>query len=683
MAQMTKWQKAVLESQLKSEQEAVDAIKKSYQQALKDIKAKIKELSADELTQSKVYQIEYQKALQGQISSIIDDMQSQQYETISAYLKGCYEGGYVGAMYGIKGQGIPIIVPIDQEQVARAVVTDSKLSKDLYSSMGKYLNPLKKAVTQEISRGMAAGEHWNDIAARIEQRTSIGWSNAIRIARTEGHRIQNAAKMDAMEKAKESGADVVKQWDSTMDGNTRKSHRKLDGQIREMDDMFEVNGHKAKSPGHFGRPEEDINCRCAILERARWALDDDELETLKQKEEFWGLDNSKSFDDFKAKYKEASSNDAKIKELSKKIEDAKKDISKLSKLMLSGKSTQNIINDYYDAMASLKSATKELESVMGKAAKASTYAKKKKAPAKKKAVESVPKAPAKKKETTVDAREIQSKIIEYKKLLPKYAELSENGETEAIKKFYTNNYNSTLKAIEDLKSKLEEQGSTAKRTVTQLTGFKRFETAQDADSHYRSLTKKQWATMKHDERTALYKYTGKSFIPMNSSLRAGNYRKGETPNDRLIDRATSAIDKCEVDTDVVARRGVRWSAAAKMLGIPEDSAKKSVLDALIGKTVEDKGFMSCGAAMDSGFFSGVTLTLYLPKGTKAVYAEPFSRYGGTSPSKLWDGKEEAHGVGDECELLLQRGSQFTVQAIDTDANGYVTNITLLLTGQVY
>lgn len=632
MAQMTKWQKAVLESQLKSEQEAVDAIKKSYQQALKDIKAKIKELSADELTQSKIYQIEYQKALQGQISSIIDDMQSQQYETISAYLKGCYEGGYVGAMYGIKGQGIPIIVPIDQEQVARAVVTDSKLSKDLYSSMGKYLNPLKKAVTQEISRGMAAGEHWNDIAARIEQRTSIGWSNAIRIARTEGHRIQNAAKMDAMEKAKESGADVVKQWDSTMDGNTRKSHRKLDGQIREMDDMFEVNGHKAKSPGHFGRPEEDINCRCAILERARWALDDDELAALKQKEEFWGLDNTKSFDDFKAKYKDASSSDAKIKELSKKIEDAKKDISKLSKLMLSGKSTQNIISDYYDAMASLKSATKELESVMGKAAKASTYAKKKKAPAKKKATESVPDAEPKKTTT---------------------------------------------------KKEPTKKKSTEKRTVTQLTGFKRFETAQDADSHYRSLTKKQWATMKHDERTALYKYTGKSFIPMNSSLRAGNHRKGETPNDRLIDRATSAIDKCEIDTDVVARRGVGWSAAAKMLGIPEDSAKKSVLDALIGKTVEDKGFMSCGAAMDSGFFSGVTLTLYLPKGTKAVYAEPFSRYGGTSPSKLWDGKEEAHGVGDECELLLQRGSQFTVQAIDTDANGYVTNITLLLTGQVY
>ena len=28
-------------------------------------------------------------------------------------------------------------------------------------------------------------------------------------------------------------------------------------------------------PGGFGRPEEDINCRCALLQRARWALGND------------------------------------------------------------------------------------------------------------------------------------------------------------------------------------------------------------------------------------------------------------------------------------------------------------------------------------------------------------------------------------------------------------------------
>ena len=324
MARMTKQQQAAMKSQLNSEAEVIEQIKKSYQQALSDIKGKIKELSADELTQSKIYQIEYQKALKSQIETIIDNMQSNQYTDISAYLKGCYEDGYIGAMYSIAGQGIPVLMPIDQDQIARAVVTDSKLSKDLYTSMGKYLKPLKKAVTQEISRGMAAGEHWNDIAARIENRTSIGWSNAIRIARTEGHRIQNAARLDAMEKAKESGADVVKQWDSTMDGSTRKSHRKLDGQIREMDELFEINGHKAKSPGHFGRPEEDINCRCAILERARWALDEDELEELKKKADYFEIDKSDEFEEFREKYLKASRMESERREAVTEIADAAK-----------------------------------------------------------------------------------------------------------------------------------------------------------------------------------------------------------------------------------------------------------------------------------------------------------------------------------------------------------------------
>lgn len=39
----------------------------------------------------------------------------------------------------------------------------------------------------------------------------------MRITRTEGHRIQQASTLDAQRAAKKRGADVVKQWDSTLD----------------------------------------------------------------------------------------------------------------------------------------------------------------------------------------------------------------------------------------------------------------------------------------------------------------------------------------------------------------------------------------------------------------------------------------------------------------------------------
>lgn len=127
-------------------------------------------------------------------------------------------------------------------------------------------------------------------------------NNAIRITRTEGHRIQQRSALDAQYVAKEKGADVLKQWDSTLDNRTRPHHRRLDGQIRELDEPFEVDGLKADAPGYFGRASEDCNCRCCLLQRARWALDEDELGELKERAAYFGLDKIKDFEDFKQKY---------------------------------------------------------------------------------------------------------------------------------------------------------------------------------------------------------------------------------------------------------------------------------------------------------------------------------------------------------------------------------------------
>lgn len=215
-------------------------------------------------------------------------------------------------MYDLAGQGIPLIVPINQNQVAKAIQLDSKLSKTLYESLGEDVSKLKTAVRAQVSRGIANGSTWNEIAKTLAERnmknTPFGTAinNSIRIARTEGHRVQNAAKMDSMSEAKKKGADVVKQWDSTLDGRTRDTHRKLDGQIRELDEPFEVAGMKADAPGYFGNPAEDCNCRCAVLQRARWALDESELETLKERAEYYGLDKTENFEDFKEKYLNAS-----------------------------------------------------------------------------------------------------------------------------------------------------------------------------------------------------------------------------------------------------------------------------------------------------------------------------------------------------------------------------------------
>ena len=77
----------------------------------------------------------------------------------------------------------------------------------------------------------------------------------------------------------------------------------VDGQIRELDQPFiNIYGEEAMFPEDFGIAREDVNCRCVMLHRARWALDEDELDTLKERAEFYGIDKVKDFEEFKSKY---------------------------------------------------------------------------------------------------------------------------------------------------------------------------------------------------------------------------------------------------------------------------------------------------------------------------------------------------------------------------------------------
>lgn len=307
---MNKRQKEVIEEQLHNEEKTIASLKNTYKQALKDCEQKIRELSARtdmENLQSIIYQKQYQEALKAQLEGVLANLQSNSYATVSDYLTKCYRDGYTGVMYDLQQTGIPIIMPIDQAAVVRAIQTDSKLSKSLYDKMGEDVTYLKKAVRAEVSRGIANGSTWNEVAGKLSRHMANtpfqrAYNNSIRIARTEGHRIQVQSAMDAQKIAKSKGADIVKQWDSTLDGNTRDLHRLLDGQIREIDEPFEVGGRKVEAPGMFGDPAEDCNCRCCLLQRARWALDDDELQRLKDRAEYFGLDKTKDFEEYQTKY---------------------------------------------------------------------------------------------------------------------------------------------------------------------------------------------------------------------------------------------------------------------------------------------------------------------------------------------------------------------------------------------
>ena len=323
---MNRRQKLVQQQFLNNEAELVKRLEKVYDQALTDINDKIRNLNftinnlkleyswlddgdpekarIKSMIQSKIYQRDYQEQLQKQVDGILKRIDVAEIDNIKDYLDTCYSDAFIGNMFDAHGQGIPLLMPIDQEAMVRAVQLESKISKGLYTRLGEDVKLLKKRITSEVSRGISTGMTYAQVATQLKNQTRIGYNKAIRIARTEGHRIQTTATMDAMKSAKDIGADVVKQWDATLDARTRSSHAKVDGEIREIDKPFS-NG--LMFPGDpNGRPEEVINCRCALLQRARWALDDEELQELKDRANYYGLDKTDEFDDFKKKYLKAT-----------------------------------------------------------------------------------------------------------------------------------------------------------------------------------------------------------------------------------------------------------------------------------------------------------------------------------------------------------------------------------------
>lgn len=322
---MNNRQKLVQQQFLNNEKTVIDRLQYIYDQSLTEINKKIRnlEFTIGDLTeeydwlddddpkkeiirskiQSKIYQKQYQEALQQQVDGILKQMQTKQFLTISDYLDTCYEDGFIGTVFDMHGQKVPLMMPLDQTKMVRAIQLESKISKGLYTKLGEDVTTLKKRITAEVTRSISTGTSYAQCAKRLAGQTKIGYNKSVRIARTEGHRIQTTAAMDAMEQAKDRGADVVKQWDATLDDVTRESHMAVDGEIRELDEPFS-NG--LMFPGDpSGGAAEVVNCRCALLQRARWALDEDELQTLQDRAAYFGLDKSDQFNDFKKKYLKA------------------------------------------------------------------------------------------------------------------------------------------------------------------------------------------------------------------------------------------------------------------------------------------------------------------------------------------------------------------------------------------
>lgn len=242
---------------------------------------------------------------------------------------------------------------------------------------------------------------------------------------------------------------------------------------------------------------------------------------------------------------------------------------------------------------------------------------------------------------------------------------------------------------------------------------KMFASRDGADRYYRPKLDKFWDKTTEKEKYSVWEYTQNS-NPINKSLSGyhdtwdrddfkglgktdlgheDKWRKFNTDSfekkfgkdghkdyKTVVEKLTNVIDKSKMDDSVYLVRGSDAEGLAGLLEgnlISFDDARKLIkknniedLKKVIkGQKFTNHSFTSTGIASGTGFNDDIAYEIFAPKGTKYIYAEPASYYGNTiSGESLYKTGQSYSSVGSEAEVILQRGTTFTIRDVKKEGS---------------
>ncbi|MGQ7335471.1 phage head morphogenesis protein [Streptococcus suis] len=268
MQQLDKWNKE-LEKLSKRRYKRMDGdLYNFFKSALKQLNIEVKGYldNYEQLSFSKRLEVENQLKMARRIDEIVSNLAGSTAQTVNSYVRDELQQGYMGVWYALEGaENIQLDFGMLPERYIQQLVAkkvDGKtFSKRLYSNR----DDLADRVTTSLLGGAVRGDGYKKIAKQVGELTEANYKQALRIARTEGGRVQSTGKQRAYEEAKEKGVDIKKRWLSTLDKKTRHTHQELDGQTVGVDEKFKFDGYEADGPRLFGNASLDVNCRCTTI----------------------------------------------------------------------------------------------------------------------------------------------------------------------------------------------------------------------------------------------------------------------------------------------------------------------------------------------------------------------------------------------------------------------------------
>lgn len=616
------------EKMLKNVEKRIHA---AYAKAYSEMKAKLKKagaeyeselakakksLSAEEFKEWNKEQLGRQKWISDMADTLGADLEACEEiaaKIVSKSNEDVYALNANAALYEVEsGTGLGTSFQlVDHSTVERLMRDKPQLYPTPKIKKGKSSAWNSRHIRSAITQGILQGESIDGIANRIAGPTGMSMGSAIRVARTATTGAENGGRVDYYRKiSKELGIVILKKWMSTGDAKTRPEHAARNGVSIPIDDEF-APGLSFPGDPH-GQGLEVYNCRCTLV------ADMPEAQTFID-----AADKSlkgKGFNEWKGR-----------------------------------KERQATISNYNQKAA-------ELDALRSRAMDFKAAH-----------------------EHDFEPFVWSFDHFEHDKELAKKA----NG--PKAKKFleYGKRYQNMLSEVDRLQAELDELGKLldiARAEPSDAFSKARkdaawwFKDRKKADAELRPKAGEVWRSLTTNQKRSLYGYTSNSNEwnqPTNGFKNGSWGRKNYVgPGNVDIDarrhgmkirQMTEAISKSSYDHDMWLNRGSDTNSMDTFFGLEEGgfaSLSDDELQKLVGRSGRVGGFWSTSPAKGSGFSSKpVVINVYAPAGSNAIYAEPFSAYGGGDGLE-WDGKSGQSYFKNEFEVILQRGGSYKVTKIE-------------------
>lgn len=274
-------------------------IRKLYKEMLKDLQQFVSDVymqysKDDTLTYAMLQEAGYNARFLEEIEQRLNISTPKAAQKVQALVEETYKLAYDGMVDGVvrASGGVDAAfaesIAITPEQIKRAVENPVS-GLTLKDTLEKHRKDIIYSIKQTVGVGLMNGERYTTMARRIAEQVDGDYKKAIRIARTETHRVREGGNTDAAQSVDKelqngtTGMRMCKTWRTMKDECVRPQRRRrgkkgwstkmgrgpnhmiLDGQTVLADEDFDLqDGNTAPAPGSSGVAGHDINCRCYV-----------------------------------------------------------------------------------------------------------------------------------------------------------------------------------------------------------------------------------------------------------------------------------------------------------------------------------------------------------------------------------------------------------------------------------